>query len=89
MRFGPRWHRLDDGPPADLSAFVDGELRGRHRRRVARHLRACPACRLVVEQLRRVRALTAELAVDDARTTGVAQPAVPAAWWSASRHRRE
>ncbi|WP_026911054.1 anti-sigma factor family protein [Patulibacter minatonensis] len=61
MRLGFGRRHLDDGPPVDLSAYVDGELRGRRRRWIARHLRACPACRLYVEQFVRVRELVRAL----------------------------
>lgn len=71
--FGGR--HLDAGPPVDLSAYLDGELRGRRRRRIARHLRACPACRLYVEQLVKVRELVRALRDDRAVPAGARPPA--------------
>lgn len=36
-----------------LSAYLEGELRGRERKRVARHLSLCPICREIMRSLAR------------------------------------
>lgn len=46
------------GDPADLSAYVDGELPKLRRLRLRLHLGHCEACRRYVEQLQLLRAVT-------------------------------
>lgn len=45
------------------SAWVDGELRGRERVRVAEHLQQCPRCRAAIAELRVTRTMLRSLPV--------------------------
>ncbi|HNQ80666.1 MAG TPA: zf-HC2 domain-containing protein, partial [Candidatus Aminicenantes bacterium] len=56
-----------------LGAFADGELRGIKRRRLEKHLAACPACRTELEVIRRLDAFARESAE---------APVVPGYWES-------
>jgi anti-sigma factor RsiW len=47
-----------------LEAYSDGELSGFARRRVARHVAACAACRAEIEQLREIASLVRDAELD-------------------------
>lgn len=74
-----------------LSAYVDGELREKWRRRVERHLAVCPVCREELERLRDVDMLLArgpDVSVPPfiaarvvARVRGEVPRRVAAPWW--------
>ena len=56
------WRRRDDHPRVDdLSAYLDGELRGRRQGEVAAHLDACEWCRVLFEELRGAKTALADL----------------------------
>ena len=56
------WRRRDEHPRVDdLSAYLDGELRGRRQGEVAAHLDACEWCRVLFEELRGAKAALAGL----------------------------
>lgn len=48
---------IDDRSPAELSAYVDGELGFWRSHSVRAHLRGCAPCRRYVEQLEQAKAL--------------------------------
>jgi anti-sigma factor RsiW len=48
-----------------MSDYLDHSLSRRHRRRLERHLAACPHCTAYLEQLRATIALTGALEPDD------------------------
>jgi cytoskeletal protein CcmA (bactofilin family) len=64
-------------PELTYSIYADGELPAEEARQVEQHLGECPRCRALVEELRGVDRLLAELLRADAEE-GVAVPACPA-----------
>jgi anti-sigma factor RsiW len=52
-----RFRRDHRWAPHRMSAYLDGELAARGRRRLERHVRDCPECRGVLGALRRMLAL--------------------------------
>lgn len=45
------WVASHDETQEHLSAYLEGELRGREYKRVVRHLALCPACRDILRSL--------------------------------------
>jgi hypothetical protein len=55
------WFRRSVHPEEDLSAYVDGELGKRSRRKVEKHLASCEACSTLLRELQDTKSLIREL----------------------------
>ena len=69
-----RWFSSKEHPEEDLSAYLDGELSDRERRKVEGHLAACDRCSSLLEELASMRTMLSTLPEVEPRRSFVLGP---------------